>query len=77
LNLAHQELAGVGDAALGEWEERGDVAVHLRRRLTADEAANIGPVIDVRGTWEGQKRLTRMRRFLPPQIAQLPDEALP
>lgn len=74
--LAEVALTGVGDAALGEWREIGDIAVHLRRRLTASEAAGIGPVIDVRGTWEHTKRLNRIRRYLPERLQRLPDAAL-
>ena len=58
-------LAGVGDAALGQWEEPGDMALHLRRRLTAAEAARVGPIVDVRGTPEGLKRFEQMRRYVP------------
>lgn len=65
ITIAREELAGVGDATLGEWTEQGDVAVHLRRRLTEAEARDIGPVVDVRGTWEGEKRANRVRRYLP------------
>ncbi len=61
---ALQVLAGVGDAALGEWDEEGEIAYHVRRRLTAEEAADIG-VVDVRGTPEAQRRFVAMRPFLP------------
>lgn len=76
LTIAREELAGVGDPALGEWTEEGS-AVHLRRRLTPEEAQAIGPVVDVRGTWEAHKRIERLRRYLPPQLAHLPEEAFP
>lgn len=66
LGIAAAVLTAVGDAHLGEWRELGDVAVHLRRRLTPAEAAVVGPVRDVRGTWEAQKRVARMERYLPP-----------
>ncbi len=77
--IAADQLDGVGDAALGEWREVGDIAVHLRRRLTDDEAAyaEIGAVIDVRGTEEFTRRITRMRPWLPPQMRTMPDEAFP
>lgn len=77
--IADQELRGVGDATLGEWHEVGDIAVHLRRRLTDKEMqfAGIDTVVDVRGTDECTKRIRRMRPFLPPQLATIPDEALP
>lgn len=76
--IAFRELQGVGDAALGEWEERG-TAFHLRRRLTVREMAQGGivAVCDVRGTDEGRLRVARMRPFLPPQMAGIADEALP
>jgi hypothetical protein len=63
--IAEEALLGVGDREAGEWEEVRDVALHLRRRLTAEEAALVGPVVDVRGTWESQKRLARMEPYLP------------
>lgn len=75
--IAESVLHGVGDPALGEWRERGEIAVHLRRRLTPAEAAIVGPVVDVRGTWEHEKRINRMRRYLPEGMRLLPGEALP
>ena len=77
--IAELELKGVGNAALGEWRERGDRAFHLRRRLTVKEMlyAGIDAVCDVRGSEEAARRIQRMRSFLPPQLAVLPDEALP
>jgi hypothetical protein len=62
-------LAGVGDATLGEWREVGDVAVHLRRRLSDAEARIVGPVVDVRRTAEGRRREQRMRSFVPVTMA--------
>lgn len=64
--IAEKALHGVGDPALGQWWEDGEIAVHLRRRLTEAEAAQVGPVVDVRGTWEGRKRMQRVQKFLPP-----------
>ena len=74
--VAEKVLDGVGAASLGEWREIGGVAMHLRRRLTPSEAAVIGPVVDVRGTWEHHKRLNRIRRYLPEKLQRLPDAAL-
>ena len=75
---AEYELTGVGDAALGEWREVGALGVvHLRRRLSVDEAERVGPVVDVRGTWEATKRLNRMRRYLPLEVRLTPTEDLP
>jgi len=62
---ALQVLSGVGDASAGEWWEVGEIATHLRRRLTSDEAAEIGPVCDVRGTTEGTRRFKAMRGYFP------------
>lgn len=62
--MARKELDGVGDPALGEWSEMGG-AFHLRRRLTEAEAAPIGPVVDVRGTAEAERRLAAVRHLLP------------
>jgi hypothetical protein len=77
--IADLELRGVGDVKLGGWHEVGDKAVHLRRRLTDKEMqyAGIDTVVDVRGTDEMRTRIRRMRPFLPPQLANLPDEAYP
>lgn len=68
--LAFKQLAGLGDPALGEWTEWTGRAYHLRRRLTEGEAKSVGPVIDVRGTYEGRKRLNSVRRFLPEGFAE-------
>jgi len=64
--LAHAGLDGAGDASLGEWEERGESALHLRRRLSAREALSVGPVSDVRGTVEQARRVASVLRFIPP-----------
>jgi hypothetical protein len=79
LDLALDQLDGVGDAARGEWREVGDIAVHLRRRLTDDEAAyaEIAEVCDVRGTEEFTRRIQRMQPWLPPQMRGLPFRAYP
>lgn len=66
--LAEEALAGVGDPALGEWREHGrHGVVHLRRRLTPEEAARagIGCVRDVRGTGEEAERLAALVREAP------------
>ncbi len=64
-------LRGVGDSALGEWEEKGDVAFHLRRRVSDKERelANGLEVVDVRRTPEYGVRRSAMQRFLPSQYA--------
>lgn len=50
-------LRGVGDATAGEWLEIGDVAVHLRRRLTTTEWRGQPWGMDLRHTEEGRARL--------------------
>ena len=77
--MAERALDGVGDAGLGEWRDRGDIAFHLRRRLTTREmaAAGIAAVCDVRGTEEQVRRVERMRPFLPQQMRHLSVEQLP
>jgi hypothetical protein len=64
--VALRTLDGVGDATLGQWEERGRLALHVRRRLTIDEARRIDGVKDIRGTPDALKRFERMRPHLPP-----------
>ena len=61
-------LRGVGDAALGEWREVGDLAVHLRRRVTAQEWGARRWGADYRATFEGRKRLDRVLRYLPEHL---------
>jgi hypothetical protein len=62
---ARRALEGVGDPSLGEWEEWTGFAFHLRRRLNLHEEAAVGPVIDVRGTVEGRRRLGAVERYIP------------
>ena len=63
--MAHWQLNGVGSPLAGEWEERGDVAFHLRRRLShKEEALIVPPVIDIRGTPEAWERVDRVRAEL-------------
>ena len=67
-SVARSILSGVGDAALGEWVEVGELAVHLRRRVSASEAADVGPVIDMRGTPGAKGRLFRAEQWLPARL---------
>lgn len=68
---ADAELAGLGEAAAGEWREWRGV-YHLRRRLSAAEAVAVGPVRDIRATAEARARLRALprsrRRILPPEL---------
>ena len=67
-------LKGVGAANLGEWEEVGHAAIHLRRRLASAEQHRVGPVVDVRGTAEAQLRLDPVRHLVPAEWTQPGDE---
>jgi hypothetical protein len=74
---ARSELLGVGDAALGEWGEMGDIAFHLRRRLKPAEQALIGPAVDIRGTAEAARRMSRVVPLLPARfVATIPADEL-
>ena len=54
-------LAGVGDASAGEWDQRRPRAYHVRRRLSAEEQALTGPVLDCRrSALEWQRRLVAL-----------------
>ena len=68
---AERQLAGVGDAELGEWREWTGYAFHIRRRLTWREQRRVGPVVDVRRTPEAAARAARLGellRIVPPEI---------
>lgn len=58
-------LDGFGDESLGQWEEEGGIAYHIRRRLSTAEAATVGPLRDIRGTPEVARRLAPVRHLLP------------
>lgn len=77
--LALSALQGVGDDALGHWDEEGVNTYHVRRRLTAAEQrfAGIDQVIDVRGTPDAERRIAAIRRYLPQAMQRVPDLALP
>lgn len=67
--IARDELAGVGDATLGEWLEVTERATHLRRRLSSTEEAVTGPLLDIRGTkeawWRWESIPAKVRRIFP------------
>lgn len=64
-DAAYELLDGYGDAQAGEWTEDRPRAFHLRRRLTLEEAKNIGPAVDCRRTPEAMKRFSAMKAILP------------
>lgn len=62
--MAIKALYDVGDARFGEWHSwTGDV-YHLRRRLSAAEAAYVSPVRDIRGTDEARDRLNALGNII-------------
>lgn len=68
---AERQLAGVGDATLGEWREWSGKAFHLRRRMSEREQPTVGPVMDIRRTPEALKRaavLGSRLRLAPPEV---------
>jgi hypothetical protein len=73
--LAFKALRGVGDPA-AQWEERRPVAHHVRRRLRAEEAVDVGPVRDLRGTAEGRARFEALRLELPAAVWRIALEEL-
>lgn len=64
-DFALRAIEQVGDPTAGEWEEYTGRAYHIRRRLSAKEQESVGPVVDVRGTPEAERRYRRVARFLP------------
>ena len=63
--LALSALEGVGDEVAGQWEEFTGKAFHIRRRLTIEEQALVGPAVDVRGTQEALNRINAVRIVMP------------
>ena len=64
-------LEGVGDESLGQWEEEGRNAYHIRRRLSVEEQKGIGEACDLRGSSEAQERLTKAWRWLMAPLRQM------
>lgn len=57
-----------------QWEEWTGRAFHLRRRLTAEEQANVGPAVDCRGTPEWGRRFAAVEHLLPPMVRGMAHE---
>lgn len=56
--IALRALDGVGDEALGQWEQGGQQAFHIRRRLSLVEQIEAGlSMRDIRRTPEAMKRV--------------------
>lgn len=69
--IALSALEGVGNASLGEWEEKGNNGVyHVRRRLSAEEQNMVGDARDIRGTTEESKRISALLDSVHPMVAQ-------
>lgn len=60
-----EALSGVGDADQGEWEEWSGFAYHIKRRLSAEEQAQVGDACDIRGTAEAVTRHAAVKLYLP------------
>lgn len=76
--LAHRALRGVGDASLGEWEEQGKHALHVRRRLSLQEQAEAKlDMRDIRGTEEAKRRAAKVVRVHPELRATADIEVVP
>mgnify|MGYP001601773681 CR=1 FL=1 len=66
-----QALDGVGDESRGSIpDERMQVSLVVRRRLSEVEEAIIGSACDIRGTNEAEERLTRAWRWMPPALRE-------
>jgi len=63
-SMAERALQGVGDAMLGEWRERGERAVHIRRRLSLVEQGDL-TVRDIRGSKEERARIRALLHDAP------------
>ena len=64
--VALEALEGVGAAVLGEWRQRLDFSLHLKRRLAPAEWPDDRPWgMDYRGTPEGWSRLNAIALYLP------------
>lgn len=74
--LAFAALEGVGNPKLGQWEEQGQRAHHVRRRLSEREQKPIGEAVDCRGTDEGLRRFARACKWMPPPVADFAEQEL-
>lgn len=68
--IACIHLAGAAPGLTGWWEQ-GEIAVHLRRRLSNEEQLLVGCAVDLRKTEEGVKRLEAIRDVLPPPAIRM------
>ena len=73
VDRAMRELRSVGDASLGEWVDHGELATHVRRRLSDAEVTEHAMAMrDIRNTDEAHDRLLalpeRLRGILPQHV---------
>lgn len=68
--LARAALFGVGDRTK-EWLEWTGRAFHVRRRLTEDEEALVGPASDLRGKPQAMERLKAAWPTLPAPLMRM------
>jgi len=66
--IALRQLRSVGDAHLGEWEEWTGRALHIRRRLTAEEQGSLD-MLDIRNSPEYGVRRAAIAPYLPVELA--------
>lgn len=59
-----------------QWEEDRPGAYHVRRRLTAEETAVAGDVVDLRGKAEAVDRYLRALPYLPPIAVSMAQEEI-
>jgi hypothetical protein len=70
-------LYGVGDSALGQWEEWTGSAYHIRRRLTPAEQELVGPAVDIRNTQEAIDRWQAVLAAVDPRLRNHPALSTP
>jgi hypothetical protein len=68
--VAGGALVGVGSILLGQWREKLERSLHVKRRLTPDEWGERPWGMDYRGTPEGRERLEHITQWLPPQMRE-------
>lgn len=65
MDQALRAIKLVGDVNAGQWiDYKNPKFVHVRRRLTEKEQAEIGPAVDIRGTQEEATRLEKIDRIM-------------
>lgn len=73
--FAFVALAGVGNWS-EQWQDFSGYAFHLRRRLTEEEQAMVGPAVDCRDSEEGLRRFREIKHVLPQRAILLASKEL-